>query len=523
MGKPWGFMRGKAAARGASGAAPADDRQGVAEYLLQHGADGATALSAGTAQRTYAQLRDDVATLSRALIAAEWEPRTPVAIMAPNGAFWAAAYLAIMHAGHVAVPLPTTLPVDEALARVRWVGAAGMFLGGRAIESVGPAASADVDIFTETTRDSARVPWVDRPRPRIDLDDDAAYLFTSGTTGTPRAVRLTHRNIIANTESILGYLHVSHSDRALVVLPYTYVFGASVLHTHLRVGATLVEQTTTAYPETTVNLLESEKCTVFAAVPSIFHGLLRNSSFTRRRLPHLRIIQQAGGRLPPALLRELLAADHNADVFVMYGQTEATARLSALDPALLLSKPGSIGRGIPGVRLRVIDEEGQRVAPGEIGEIWARGENISPGYLADPEGSAAKMPDGELHTGDLATIDDEGFIYVVDRAEDFIKSWGYRVASQEVEAAAMELPDLVAVAAVGLPDEAAGERVELLAVARRGSDVTAEQVIARCRELLPKYAVPARVRFADQLPLNANGKVVKRDVRDLLMRTGTVG
>lgn len=492
-------------------------RRSTAEYLLENGADDAIAFSVGGAQRTYAQVRDDVATLARMMADLEWEPLTPVAIMAPNGPFWAAAYGAIMQAGHVAVPVPTTLPAEEAVARLRWVGAAGIFVGGRSAASIGTLVPENVNVFTEDARDRHRVRWSDRPQRDVDLDDDAAYLFTSGTTGTPRAVRLTHRNIRANTESILGYLPLRRTDRALVVLPYTYVFGASVLHTHLRVGATLVEQTTTAYPETTVNLLESERCTVFAGVPSIFHTLLRNSSFTHRRLPHLRVIQQAGGRLPPALLRELLAADHNAAVFVMYGQTEATARLSALDPELLMSKPGSIGRGIPGVQLRVVDVDGRNVVPGEVGEIWARGENISPGYLADPDGSATKMPAGELHTGDLATIDDEGFIYVVDRAEDFIKSWGYRVAGQEVEAAAMEVPELVAVAAVGLPDDAAGERVELLAVARRGSAVTADAVIARCRDLLPKYAVPAAVRFADELPLNANGKVVKRAVRDLLI------
>ncbi len=516
-------MRAKASVSAAAAGQLIDDRRSVADHLLENGADDAVAFSVAGAQRTYEQLRDDVATFASALTGLGWEPRTPVAVMAPNGPFWAAAYLAIMQAGHVAVPLPTTLPVDEALARLRWVGAAGIFLGGRPAASVGPAVPEGVDIFTAATCERERVSWVDRPHPGVDLDDDAAYLFTSGTTGTPRAVRLTHRNIRANTDSILGYLHLRSTDRALVVLPYSYVFGASLLHTHLRVGATLVEQTTTAYPETTVNVLESERCTVFAGVPSTFHTLLRNSSFTHRRLPQLRIIQQAGGRLPPALLRELLAADHGADVHVMYGQTEATARLSALDPRLLLSKPGSIGRGIPGVHLRVVDAEGENVAPGEVGEIWARGENISPGYLADSDGSAVKMPDGELHTGDLATVDDEGFIYVVDRAEDFIKSWGFRVASQDVEAAAMEMPDLIAVAAVGLPDEVAGERVELLAVARRGSAVTADEVIARCRELLPKHAVPVAVRFAEQLPLNANGKVVKRAVRELLIGAEAAG
>lgn len=515
MGESWGHVAlvnsAVTVVPGASGRS-----NSVTEFLLEQAKDEEIAFVADGKTHTYAGLRDDVATFALLLTERNWRPRTPVAIVGANGPFWAAAYLAIMHVGHVAVPLPTTLPVDELVARLSWVGAAGVFMDGRSARAAGPAVPGSVTIFTEAERDRERAVWADRPQPEIDIDGDAAYLFTSGTTRDPRAVRLTHRNIRANTESILGYLELRSSDRALVVLPYTYVFGASLLHTHLRVGATLVEQSTVAYPETTVDKLQSGECTVFAGVPSIFHTLLRNSSFVHRALPHLRIIQQAGGRLPPALLRELLAAPHKANVFVMYGQTEATARLSALDPAMLMSKPGSIGRGIPGVQLRVVDDQGNPVAPGQVGEIRARGENISPGYLADPEGTARKMPDGELRTGDLATIDDEGYIYVVDRADDFIKTWGYRVASQEVEAAAMEVPDLVAAAAVGLPDDASGERIEVLAVVRRGSDVSADDVIARCRAILPKYAVPAAVHFAQELPMNANGKIVKRAVRDLL-------
>lgn len=506
----------KAATKTASTDA-AKQASGMADYLLAAGRDDAIAFSVAGTMHTYVQLRTDVATLAVRLRECGWDQGAPVAILAPNGPFWAAAYLAVMQAGFVAVPLPTTLPAEEAASRVRWVGARGVIADRRSAALLADMPS-EVRIFTETALAEDRVEWDDRPDAGADsdLDRDVAYLFTSGTTGTPRAVRLTQRNIRANTESILAYLSLRDSDRALVVLPYTYVFGASLLHTHLRVGATLVEQSTVAYPESTVNLLESERCSVFAGVPSTFHTLLRNSSFTERKLPDLRIIQQAGGRLPPALLRELLAARHRARVFVMYGQTEATARLSALDPKLLMTKPGSIGRGIPGVTLRVLDTDGREVAPGEVGEIIAKGRNISPGYLGDPDASRRRMPDGELHTGDLATVDDEGYIYVVDRADDFIKTWGYRVASQDVEAAAMELPGLVAVAAVGLPDAVAGERIELVAVVNSAAGVTAEDVIAQCRAVLPKHAVPAAVHFAEQLPLNANGKVMKRAVRDQL-------
>lgn len=485
---------------------------GVAEYLLAVGDDDAVAFAGGGSRVTYGQLRQDVAALAASLAAIGLSRGAPVALMAANGAFWAAAYLAIMQRGLVVVPLPVVLRADEVAARTAFVGANAVIVDRRHHRLL---ASSGLAVITESALD-ASTPWSHRDDVDIDEGSDAAYLFTSGTTGSPRVVRLTHANIRANTESILGYLDIRASDRALVVLPYSYVFGASLLHTHLRVGAALVDHASAAFPETIVTELERQRCTVFAGVPSIFHALLRNSSFSSRPLPQLRIVQQAGGRLPLPLLHEFAEAQPQARIHVMYGQTEATARLSALDPELLLTKPGSIGQGIPGVSLRVVDESGRPVAPGEVGEIRARGANISPGYLGDDGATASKMSDGELRTGDLATVDDEGYIYVVDRAEDFIKSWGYRISSQDVEAAAIGLTDLVAVAAVGVPDASAGERIELVAVRRPGSTLTEDEVLAQCRGVLPRHSVPAAVHFVERLPVNANGKVLKREVRRLL-------
>lgn len=495
---------------------------GMAEYLLGGAPEDAVALIDGANHHTYGELRGAVATLAARLHERELRAGTPVALLGPNSLFWVAAYIATIDVGLVAVPLPVGLPVDEVIARSRWVGAYTILAEGAPLRALSSRPTGELTLLTPAALTARPVGWTDRPRAATAEDADAAYLFTSGTTGEPRAVRLTSRNIHANTESILGYLPLHAGDRALVVLPFTYVFGASLLHTHLRVGATLVNQRSAAYPETTVSLLADHRCTVFAGVPSIFHTLLRNSSFSRRDLPALRIIQQAGGRLPPALLRELSASHPGAQVFVMYGQTEGTARLSALDPAELAARPGSIGRGIPGVALSVVDDAGESVAPGEVGEIRARGANVSPGYLRDPEQSERRMGGGELRTGDLATVDEDGFIYVVDRAEDFIKSWGCRVSSQEVEAVAMELPELIAAAAVGRPDAVAGERIELVVVVRAGAGVSAEAVIAHCRRLLPKHAVPAGVFVIDRLPVNANGKVVKRELRTWLERHATM-
>ncbi len=169
----------------------------------------------------------------------------------------------------------------------------------------------------------------------------------------------------------------------------------------------------------------------------------------------------------------------------MYGQTEATARLSYLPPGLLSTKLGSIGKGIPGVTLSVVGEEdGQPVKPGEIGEIIASGDNISPGYYKDPEASQGKFKKGILYTGDLATVDEEGYIYIVDRKSDFIKSYGNRISSYEIETCVLQIPDVVAAAAIGVPDERAGEKIKVFVILSSKSAMMAENIMEHCRTAL---------------------------------------
>jgi acyl-CoA synthetase (AMP-forming)/AMP-acid ligase II len=176
---------------------------------------------------------------------------------------------------------------------------------------------------------------------------------------------------------------------------------------------------------------------------------------------------------------------------------------------LLKTKLGSVGKGIPGVTLQVIGESGAQVKPGEVGEIVARGANISPGYLDDPEATAEKFRDGALYTGDLATVDEERFIYITDRKADFIKSYGHRVSSQGIEACILELPEVVAAAAIGVPDLARGEAINVYVTLRTGSQLTSEEVIAHCKRRIAAHMVPHEVNMVKSLPMNANGKVLK--------------
>ena len=338
----------------------------TSDYLLAQAALEDVALVEGSERYTYRQLRNAAGKLATGLAALDLPPGSKVGILGPNSLFWVAAYLAVMKLGQVAVPFSDKLTPDEVRRNAGIAGCAAVFADRRAARTFSAALRDSLPVLTDEDLRSSREPYWPIPAP-TDRGTDAVLMFTSGTTAQPKAVRVTHGNIQANTDSIIEYLGLSGDDRVLAILPFYYCYGASLLHTHLRCGARVVLCNSFVFPETALDMLEREECTVFAGVPSSFQLLLRASTFVRRELRSLRLIQQAGGKLPPVLIEELLVAKPTAKLFVMYGQTEATARLSYLPPDKLREKLGSIGQGIPGVRVRVLNENGKPVAPGERG------------------------------------------------------------------------------------------------------------------------------------------------------------
>jgi acyl-CoA synthetase (AMP-forming)/AMP-acid ligase II len=488
------------------------------DYLLQYAQDDQIAIITKEKSYTYKELSQAIDLLEACLLEHGISSGDRVGILGNNSIFWIASYLSVLKIGAVAVPFATTLTPDEISRNENFVHCKVLLAERRQHRRAATAFRPDLPVLLDDLLEqppSGVVRVEGKPITEFDLDRDAALMFTSGTTQRPRAVRVTHRNIQANTNSIIEYLALSSSERIMVILPFYYCFGTSLLHTHLRVGGTVVLSNTFTYPETTLDMMEAAQCTGFAGVPSTYQILLRNSSFPRRELPSLRKIQQAGGKLQTVLIRELVNSKPHAQLYVMYGQTEATARLSYLPPELLPSKLGSIGKGIPGVTLRVLNEEGQPVKPGETGEIIATGDNISPGYLEDPDASAEKFIHGSLYTGDLATVDEDGFIFVVDRKSDFIKSLGHRISSQEVESTIIEIPSVVAAAVIGVPDLVLGEAIWAFVVPASNSQVTADEIITHCREKLAKHMVPGEVVFIKSLPMNAHGKIVKAELKKL--------
>lgn len=369
-------------------------------------------------------------------------------------------------------------------------------------------------IFDDCLNTLPRKSWEDYLLgPGFNEYQEAVLMFTSGTTQKPRAVRVSHHNIRANTESIIEYLGLSNEERVMVVLPFCYCFGTSLLHTHLRVGGSLVLSNSFTFPETVLDSMQTYHCTGFAGVPSTFQTLIRNTSLPKRRMESLKKVQQAGGKLPAVQIKKLIDILPGVQIFVMYGATEATARLSYLPPSMLNEKMSSIGKGIPGVELKVLNEAGTTVKPGELGEIVAWGENITMGYLNNLEATADKFVDGAYRTGDLATMDEDGYIFIVDRKADFIKSYGYRVSSQLVEACILELEDVVSAAAIGEADPFRGEAIVVFVTLCAGSQLTKEDIISHCRHTLAHHMVPKTIEILNSLPLSSQGKVLKSELR----------
>jgi long-chain acyl-CoA synthetase len=358
------------------------------------------------------------------------------------------------------------------------------------------------------------------PDTRLDLainhDALGMILYTSGSTGMPRGVTLTHGNLTANTRQILGYLDLTEADSVLVVLPFHYSFGNSLLMTHFAVGGRLVIDNRFAYPQAVLQTMKDQEVTGFSGVPSTYAILVAKTDFLETPLPKLRTLTQAGGGMAPALVRKVYEAFvDRARLFIMYGQTEASARLSYVPPERLEEKLGSIGIPIPGVEFELRRPDGSVCDIGEVGELIARGENIMQGYWNDPDETLLVLRDRELFTGDLGHRDEEGYITLVDRIKNMIKAGANRVSAKEIEDALAEIDGLVESCVVGVPDPLLGEAIEAHVAVKSGSDLDERRILAFLHRELAQFKIPRKIIFHKELPKNTSGKIMKKALKNI--------
>lgn len=338
-------------------------------------------------------------------------------------------------------------------------------------------------------------------------EDLALILYTSGTTGTPKGVMLSHANLLANAESVIAYLGLGADDSILSVLPFYYAYGASVLHTHLISGARVHLERNLLFPNLIAEAIAVHRITGFSGVPSTFALMLNHGELGNHDLSHLRYLTQAGGPMTPALTRKLRMALPHPQLFVMYGQTEATSRLTWLPPERLEEKLGSVGTPVNGVTLKIIREDGTAAVTGEAGEVWAHGPNVMLGYWNNPDATCDTLRDGWLRTGDIGHLDDDGYLFLAGRRSDMIKTGAHRVHPNDIEEAIAELPGVIEAAVVGVDDEVMGQVIKAFVVVETLTERRADQIKAHCRARLPPYKIPKYIEFVAALPRTASGKV----------------
>ena len=434
------------------------------------------------------------------LFSAGLSPGDPIVIGCQLSPSSSIAYLGAMYAGLVPIPVEeSTLPasanalLDRTGAKALWTEKPHKFdlIDKREIKLIhGHAAEMSAEL----------IPPV--PRKENDL---AVLVATSGSMGTPNFVMVSHGNLIANTEAIVRSQRLADDERAMLILPLSYCFGASVLQSHLYQGGGVVFDRRFMFSDKVLRAVDQYECTTFAGVPTVYNILLRRSNIRSIPMPSLRRFLQAGGPLAPERVVEMRTVVPTAKFYVMYGQTEATARIACLDPESLDEKLGSAGRPLDNLTVTAVDEDGRDLPVGQTGEIAVRGPSVALGYLNEPEASRRVFKDGRLHTGDLGHLDEDGYIWIDGRMSAFLKMRGVRVGFAEIEARVAAVPGVYECAAAAVAHEEVGEALVLYVVPEQDAHDVADQV----RRSLPVHWTCDSIRIVSEIPKTSRGKVAR--------------
>ena len=492
----------------------------VAEIARRH--PGRTAIVGDDRRIDYAGFWREAQGFARALRARGLQPGERVAILLPNRIEAAVACYGTWLAGGIAAPLNAQArerdfqawlahcDARHAVFEMRHGDAVAALDATDATRSVPLerwAIDGDHPLLPDDAVDADGIASADIDPASIAGDDIALILYTSGTTGAPKGVTLTHAGLLANATAVVRYLALDARDSVLSILAFYYAYGASVLHTHLIRGGCVVLAQNLLFPHLLMDTIARERITGFSGVPSTYALLLERVRLGDYDLSSLRYLTQAGGAMSPSLTRRMRAALPNARLFVMYGQTEATSRLTWLPPERLDEKLGSVGIPIDGVALRIVREDGSDATIGEPGEVRVRGANVMRGYWNNPEASAAVLDGGWLRTGDMGYLDADGYLFLAGRRSDMIKTGAHRVHPNDIEDVIVELAGVSEAAVVGIDDDVLGQVIKAFIVAP-GLPLRSENMVkAHCRERLASYKIPREIEFVSALPRTASGKV----------------
>lgn len=495
----------------------------LASMIEPHPSEAPALISRGRTT-DYGTLRREVGGLRGGLVGLGLEPGDRVGIVCANNWYFVAGYLAVLGIGGVAVPLNPLSPPKEIERELAAVGARALVVGPSA-----RATASELDrtrlpvlehvIYSEGHRGEGVVALADllgqEPTPVVDRGDDdlAVLMFTSGTAGYPKAAMLSHGNLLANIDQSIGLRGDGGSpdDVGFGVLPLFHIFGLNVvLGTALRAGASvlLVERFD---PTSAIEAIQKHGVTVLAGAPTIWSTWAAMPGLDADALASVQVATSGAAHLDTHVA-ETIKARFGLEVGEGYGLTEASPVVTA--SVGLPWRPGSVGAPVDGVEVRLVDLDGSDSLVGDPGEMWVRGPNVFQGYWNDPEATAGAVdPDGWLHTGDVALVDDEGFLYLVDRAKDLVIVSGFNVFPAEVEEVILQIEGVRECAIVGVPHPHTGEAVKAFVVVEAGFSHEEDAVIEFCALQLARYKCPQKVNFVDSLPTNVSGKVLRRALR----------
>jgi long-chain acyl-CoA synthetase len=438
-----------------------------------------------------------------------------VGIMVPNVPCFPAIYYGIARAGAIVVPMNVLLKGREVGFYVADAGVALLFAWtecGAAAEEGASQAQAEVIVVEPGGLESTLAGEPVHEVAERAAGDTAVILYTSGTTGTPKGAELTHGNLRRNIEiSAIGLTELTEEDILLGALPLFHSFGQTCsMNSAVRTGACL--DLMPRFDATrALGMMDRDGVTVFQGVPTMYHALLNHPERDRYDMSKLRLCVSGGAALPVEVLRGFEEA-FGATILEGYGLSE-TSPVASFNQLGRERKPGSIGTPIEGVQMKVVDEDGDEVRPGEVGEIVIRGHNVMKGYWNRPDATEEAMRGGWFHTGDMARMDEDGYFFIVDRKKDMILRGGYNVYPRELEEILFEHPAVMEAAVVGLPDERLGEEVAAAIALKPGADADADDLRDFVKQRVAAYKYPRRIWFVDELPKGPTGKILKREIK----------
>ncbi len=495
----------------------------LAEIIDTHSDDDVALISRGRLT-TYGELRQQVASLRGGLAGAGLVPGDRIALLAGNNWYFVVTYLAALSAGLVVVPVNPQAPAPELTNELAVTGAraalvtpaaAGAFAAidrSQVGELEVVIATSGVDLAGATVLDdllaSSPTPVVERG-----ADDLAVLMFTSGTVGSPRAAMLSHGNLRSNLDQIQSGRDEPQGpgDVVLGLLPLFHIFGLNVvLNLSLLAGSRvlLIERFD---PSSAIEAIERHGVTMISGPPTMWSALADQPGVRPASFATVRAAVSGAARLAPEVA-EAVGKRLGLELTEGYGLTETSAGVSA---AAGTDAPiGSIGSVLPGVELRLVDEDGSDALVGDSGEIWVRGPNVFAGYWNDPAATATALTaDGWLRTGDIGVVDDDGFVYLVDRAKDLIIVSGFNVYPAEVEEVLVQHPAVIEAAVIGVAHPHTGEAVKAYVMVEPGRSADEDDIIDFCQARLARYKCPSKVMFVDELPHNLTGKLLRRSLR----------